>query len=78
MLVGCGVAVGRVCPKGKEHDKMENAKAIVNRNTLLFKEVLISLLLTLCGQDSSEFLTLRSQQRLHLHSLVRRRQPVYP
>jgi hypothetical protein len=44
--VGCGVAVGVVF--SEEHDKRENVKAIVNRNTLgfNFKESLISLLLT--------------------------------
>ena len=44
--VGCGVAVGVVV--SEEHDKRENVKAIVNRNTLgfIFKEILISLLLT--------------------------------
>ena len=44
VFVGCGVDVGRVCPK--EHDKGGNVKAIVNRNTLFIKEILISLLLT--------------------------------
>jgi len=44
--VSCGVAVG--CVFSEEHDKRENVKAIVNRNTLgfIFKEILISLLLT--------------------------------
>ena len=46
VIVGCGVPVG--CVFSEEHDKRENVKAIVNRNTLgfIFKESLISLLLT--------------------------------
>ena len=46
VAVGWEVAVGDVF--SEEHDKRENVKAIVNRNTLgfIFKEILISLLLT--------------------------------
>jgi len=78
VAVGCGVVVGKVCPKEKEQDKTGNAKAIINRNTLVIKELLISLLLTLCGQDFSTFPIPRSQPRLHLHSSIRPHLPACP
>ena len=46
VTVDCRVAVEVVF--SEEHDKSENVETIVNRNTLgfIFKEILISLLLT--------------------------------